>query len=90
MTSRERVRAVLEHRVPDRVPNGLGGHESGGLHVMAYENLLDVLGLKQDYVRLNSFLGNAVFEEEAIRAMEDDTILISALKLCDSDLRDLP
>ena len=87
MTSRERVRAVLEHRVPDRVPNGLGGHESGGLHVMAYENLLDVLGLKQDYVRLNSFLGNAVFEEEAIRAMEGDTILISALKLCDSDLR---
>ena len=32
MNSRERVHAVLNHQLPDRVPNGLGGCETAGLH----------------------------------------------------------
>ena len=46
MTSRERVRNVLNHRIPDRVPNGLGGCETVGLHLLAYDKLQRVLGVE--------------------------------------------
>ena len=39
MNARERVRRVLNHQIPDRVPNGLGGCETEGLHVIAYDKL---------------------------------------------------
>jgi uroporphyrinogen decarboxylase len=43
MTSRERLLAALDHRIPDRVPIDLGGNQSG-IHRVAYENLLARLG----------------------------------------------
>jgi uroporphyrinogen decarboxylase len=45
MTSRERVRAALSHREPDRVPFDLGGSRMTGIHVQAYARLRDALGL---------------------------------------------
>ena len=87
MNARERVRAVLNHEIPDRVPNGLGGHESGGLHALAYNKFRHMLGLEPRLTRLKSFLGDAVFEEDVMTAMEGDVLLISAMKLCTSDLR---
>jgi hypothetical protein len=33
MTSRERIRKVINHEIPDHVPNGLGGSETTGLHL---------------------------------------------------------
>jgi uroporphyrinogen decarboxylase len=45
MTSRERVRAALEHREPDRVPFDLGGSRVTGIHVRAYARLRALLGL---------------------------------------------
>ena len=45
MTSGERIRLVLEHKIPDRVPSGLGGCETAGLHVLAYDNLRRALGV---------------------------------------------
>ncbi len=47
MTSRERVRAVSAHKIPDRIPNGLGGCETGGLHIKAYDTLQKILGLER-------------------------------------------
>ena len=44
VNSRERVRAVLNHQLPDRIPNGLGGCETVGLHIVAYDNLQRFLG----------------------------------------------
>ena len=44
MNSRDRVRAVLEHRIPDHVPNALGGCETAGMHIIAYDKLQKVLG----------------------------------------------
>lgn len=61
MTSRERVRNVLNHRLPDRVPNGLGGCETVGLHMLAYDNLQTVLGVERKPPRLDTFMTNAVF-----------------------------
>ena len=45
MTSRERVRAALAHREPDRIPFDLGGSRVTGIHVQAYARLRVALGL---------------------------------------------
>jgi len=39
MNSRERVRTVLDKKIPDKIPCGLGGCETAGLHWLAYEKL---------------------------------------------------
>jgi uroporphyrinogen decarboxylase len=44
--SRERVRATLAHREPDRIPFDLGGSRQTGIHVRAYARLRDALGLE--------------------------------------------
>ncbi len=87
MTSRERVRAVLEHHVPDRIPNAWGGCETTGLHVIAYQNLQKVLGVPQTPPRLDTFMVNAVFEEEVIQAMEGDVILVDSPRMCRAPIR---
>ena len=87
MNSRERVRAVLEHRIPDRVPNGLGGCETAGMHIIAYDKLQRVLGCEALSPRLDTFMLNAVFEEDVIRAMEGDIILLDSPRMCHSRLR---
>ena len=45
MTSRERVRAALDHRQPDRVPVDLGGSIVTGINAMGYARLKRLLGL---------------------------------------------
>ena len=87
MNSRERVRAVLEHRIPDRVPNGLGGCETAGMHMVTYDNLQKVLGCEYFPPRLDTFMMNAVFEEHIIRAMDGDIILLDSPRMCRSYLR---
>ncbi|MDQ1324682.1 MAG: Uroporphyrinogen deCOase protein [Chloroflexota bacterium] len=44
-SSRERVRAALDHREPDRIPFDLGGSRMTGIHVRAYTRLRAALGL---------------------------------------------
>jgi uroporphyrinogen decarboxylase len=45
MNSRQRVWAALNHQEPDRVPFDLGGTTVTGIHVTAYQNLREYLGL---------------------------------------------
>ncbi|MBO5682888.1 MAG: hypothetical protein J6S10_02825 [Clostridia bacterium] len=87
MNSRERVRCVLEHKLPDRVPNGLGGCETAGMHIMAYDRLQNVLGCKRAHPKLDTFMINAVFEEPVIRAMEGDIILLDSPNMCPVPIR---
>lgn len=87
MTSRERVRAVLNHQLPDRVPNALGGCETAGLHVAAYCELQKALGVPQHPARVDTFMTNAVFEESVIQAMQGDVILLASPNMCKSWLR---
>ena len=44
MTSRQRVLTALEHRAADRAPIDLGGNQTG-IHRLAYEALLEHLGI---------------------------------------------
>ena len=52
LTSRERVRAALEHREPDRIPFDLGGSRMTGIHVSAYKRLRTALGLPAADIRV--------------------------------------
>lgn len=87
MNSRERVRAVLNHQLPDRIPNGLGGCETTGMHIIAYDNLQRALGCAPQPPRMDTFMVNAVFEEPVIRAMDGDIILLASPNMCASELR---
>jgi len=87
MTSRERVRKVLNHEIPDRVPNGLGACETTGLHVLGYDTFQEILNIPRQMPRLNTFMSNAVFEEDVIKAMEGDMLLIASPHLCNASLR---
>lgn len=87
MNSRERVQAVLNHQIPDRVPNGLGGCETTGLHIISYDNLQRALGVEVRPPRVDTFMTNAVFEEPVIGAMDGDIILLASPNMCKSELR---
>lgn len=45
MDSRERILTALSHREPDRLPLDLGSTQVTGIHILAYRNLREVLGL---------------------------------------------
>ena len=47
LTPRERVLRALNHQAPDRVPIDLGGNQTG-IHKIAYRNLIDRLGLREE------------------------------------------
>ncbi|MCK5316028.1 MAG: hypothetical protein KAJ53_12925, partial [Anaerolineales bacterium] len=47
MNSRERVLMALNHKEPDKVPYDLGGTVVTGIHVQAYKNLRNYLGLPE-------------------------------------------
>lgn len=47
MTSRQRVLKAINHEVPDRVPLDLGGFQTG-IHRIAYQELIDYLGIDDD------------------------------------------
>ena len=87
MTSRERVRKVLSHNLPDRIPNGLGGCETEGMHLLAYDRLQTALGLEHIPPKMDTFMTNAVFELPVIKAMNGDIILLSSPNMCKSDFR---
>jgi len=52
MKSRERLLTTLNHREPDRVPFDLGSTQVTGIHVVAYRNLRQALGLPPVEVQL--------------------------------------
>jgi uroporphyrinogen decarboxylase len=68
MTSRERVRAVLEGREPDRVPIDCGGTEVTGMHGIAYNNLKAHLGIEGGHTRLFHVYMQLARVEESVRA----------------------
>jgi len=86
MTSRERVRSVINHRPADRVPSGLGGCETTGLHIITYNKLQHALGMPDIPPRLDTFMLNAVFEKEMLETAECDIVLIASPRMCKSRL----
>jgi uroporphyrinogen decarboxylase len=48
MTSRERILSAIAHKEPDRIPVDLGATPSSGISMVAWQNLIRYLGIKQD------------------------------------------
>jgi len=83
MQSRDRVKRLLNRKPTDRVPNGLGGCETAGLHNLAYDKLKRILGVQDPRNRMCTFMCNAVFEPSVLEAMEADVILLHS-RMCPS------
>lgn len=67
MTSRERVRRVLAHQEPDRVPIDIGGHSASSMAPVSYANLCRHLGFPvPEQVRLMSKAMQIVSMDEAV------------------------
>ncbi len=78
MTSRDRVRAALAHRAPDRIPFDLGGTRVTGIHVRAYEHLRPALGLEPREPRVADLTQQlAEVEPDVMDAMGCDVRLVS-------------
>ncbi len=73
MTSKERVRAALNHKPPDRVPIDIGASSVTGIHVSAVAALRDYYGLEKRPVKVHEpyqMLG--LVEEDLKLALELD------------------
>lgn len=81
LTSRERIRRLIDRQPVDRIPNGLGGAETAGLHLLAYDRLKKILGVKDPDNRMITFMTNSLVEPSVLDAMEGDLILLST-KMC--------
>jgi len=78
MTPRDRVRAALAHREPDRIPFDLGGTRVTGIHARAYERLRPALGLEPRAARIGDLTQQlAEVETDVLDALEADVRLVS-------------
>ena len=48
MTSRQRVQAVLDHQIPDRVPICIGASNATGIKARPYQGLKQLLGIQEE------------------------------------------
>jgi uroporphyrinogen decarboxylase len=77
MTSRDRALQVLDHREPDRVPFDLGGTGLTTMHLDAYRNLRQHLGLPRVKVRVMGMAEQlAVVDEDLGQRLETDFRLV--------------
>ena len=75
MTSRERVRAALNHQAPDRTPIDLSGHRSSGIAAVAYGRLRRHLGLPARPLRVYDPIQQlAIVDEDVLDLFGIDTI----------------
>lgn len=66
MKSRERLLTALNHQGPDRVPFDLGSTQITGIHVMAYRNLRQALGLPPVEVQLCDYIQQLALPDDDI------------------------
>jgi len=77
MTSRERLLKAINHEVPDRVPIDLGGFQTG-IHLKAYEELLNYLGIKDEVKILDPVQQLAVPCERVLQRFHVDVRYVTA------------
>jgi len=75
MNSRERVRAAIAHREPDRVPVDMGATPSSGISAAAYGRLKNRLGIRGGRTRIYDVVqGLAQPEEDILRRLGVDVL----------------
>lgn len=74
LTSRERVQAVLDHKIPDRVPIILGASNATGISLPTYRRLKQLLGVEAEEKYLYDWpeLGAAALDEVVLERLHSD------------------
>lgn len=74
MTSRERVLAVLDHQVPDRVPIILGVSNATGIKMKTYQGIKALEGIQapDEYLYQWPELGTAKIDEQTMQRLRSD------------------
>ncbi|MBI4759970.1 MAG: uroporphyrinogen decarboxylase family protein [Chloroflexota bacterium] len=74
LTSRERVQAVLNHEIPDRVPIVVGASNATGISTPAYRNLKRFLGIEAEDKYLYDWpeLGASAVDEVVLERLHSD------------------
>ncbi len=79
MTSRERLRAALNHQQPDKVPVDLGSTSVTGMHVLAVAKLRQALGLEDIPVRIHEvFQQLGYIDNDLQEAIGGDVVGVTA------------
>jgi len=77
MTSRERIRAALDHRETGRVPVDFSGHFSSGISAIAYNKLRRYLDLPEKPIRImDPGQQLAVVDDDVLDLFGVDTIML--------------
>jgi uroporphyrinogen decarboxylase len=79
LTGRERVAAALDHREPDRVPLDIWGSRVTGISAIAYNNLLEKLGLQEDIKLYDIKQQLAVVSLEVAELLGSDVVQLTRL-----------
>jgi uroporphyrinogen decarboxylase len=74
LTSRERVQAVLNHEIPDRVPIVLGASNATGISLPTYRKIKQLLGVQSEEKYLYDWpeLGAALLDEVVLERLHSD------------------
>ena len=74
MTSRERVKAVLDHTLPDRVPIILGVSNATGIKMKPYQGVKKLAGITapDQYIYDWPELGSAMIDEQTMQRLHSD------------------
>jgi uroporphyrinogen-III decarboxylase len=73
MTSRERLRAAINHTTPDRVPIDFGSTSVSGMHAICVEALRKRLGLPERPVRMHhTYGGLGMLDDDLLEALGVD------------------
>jgi uroporphyrinogen decarboxylase len=77
MTSRERILRTINHKEPDMIPLDIGGHDSSGISVIAYDNLKKNLGFTHDQTHMFSCYNQLAKVDGGIRKIiKPDTVML--------------
>jgi uroporphyrinogen decarboxylase len=74
MNSNERILATLNHHEPDRIPFDMGSCQVTGIHVVAYQNLRNALGLPEVKIQMCDAVQQlGSIDEDLVRLLNIDT-----------------
>lgn len=64
MNARERVRAVLNHQIPDKMPIDFGAHRSSGIGAAGYNRLKKYLGYSEETTKVYDLMQQLAWPED--------------------------
>ena len=67
MTSRERIRAALQHKMPDMLPIDFAAHRSSGIAAVSYNRLKRHLGFAEETTKLYDLMQQLAMPEPCVR-----------------------